>query len=62
MTELQIRLNDGTKFYVEVENYDAEEMAERINDETKNMIVIGSAVVQRYSIVRVIPRDEIEEQ
>lgn len=59
MTELQVKLNDGTTFIVEEETYNVEEMKERTNEEQSNMIILGSALVQRHGILRVIPLSDV---
>ncbi|AKC02671.1 hypothetical protein CPT_Stills43 [Bacillus phage Stills] len=62
--DLIVYLNDGTNFEVRIENYDPIAVAEQLNDATKSMIVFGYYVVQRYSVVKVMPKPttEIAEQ
>lgn len=60
MTKLQVRLQDGTKFYVEVESYEVKALEDRINDETKAMVSLGDAIVQRYNILSVMPAELAE--
>ncbi|MBM7598106.1 hypothetical protein JOC34_000463 [Virgibacillus halotolerans] len=59
MAEVEVKMNDGIIKNLTIDNYDAEEIAERLNDSKHNMIALGSGsravVVQRYSIVRITP-------
>lgn len=56
MTKLEILLDDGKKILVEVEDYDAKTLAVAINKTGENMIAIGDCVLQKFSIVRVVPQ------
>ena len=56
MTKLEILLDDGKKILVEVEDYDAKTLAVTINKTGENMIAIGDCVLQKFSIVRVVPQ------
>lgn len=55
-----VYLNDGTNFEVRIENYDPIAVAEQLNDGSKSMIVFGYYVVQRYSVVKVMPKPTTE--
>lgn len=55
MIELEISLNDNSKITVEVDEYNPQDLAEKLNDNQKNVIVIGDAILQRYSIIRIMP-------
>lgn len=59
MTQLQIKLQDGTTFNVEVKSYKAEELEERINDAERAMVSIGNAIIQKYTILSIMPLDMI---
>ena len=65
MTKILIKMNDGSTQTVEVENYDAEEIAERLNNNQNNMCGIGSGasaiVCQRYSVIRITPVDLVDD-
>lgn len=61
MIKLEIRLNDHTSTIVEVDKYNPNELAERLNDPNLQMVVIGDAVLQRYGILRVAPYKEVTE-
>ncbi|AKA61472.1 hypothetical protein CPT_Stahl44 [Bacillus phage Stahl] len=54
--DIIVYLNDGTNFEVRIEDYDPMAIAEQLNDATKSMIVFGYYVVQRYSVVKVMPK------
>lgn len=57
--QLEVKMNDGTKYLLDMEEYDAEDIAEKLNNRDKNMVALGSGkdsiVVQRYSVTRVSP-------
>lgn len=59
MTHTEIKMNDGTRFLLDIEDYNAEDIAEKLNNSDSNMVALGSGedaiVVQRYSVVRVSP-------
>lgn len=55
MSKVTILLDDGKKIKVEVEEYDAHRLATSINKSGDNMIAIGDCVLQKYSIVRIVP-------
>ena len=59
--DIIVYLNDGTNFEVRIENYDPIAVAEQLNDATKSMIVFGYYVVQRYSVVKVMPKPTVAE-
>lgn len=65
MTKISIKMNDGSTQIVEVEDYNAQEIADMLNDSENNMCAIGTGdsavVVQRYSVVRVTPTEEIDD-
>lgn len=62
--KFEIKMNDGTIKNVIIENYDAEEIANELNNPDKNMIAIGTGsgavVVQRYSVIRITPIEYLE--
>lgn len=58
VTLVNVKMNDGTILEnVEIEDYDASKIAEKLNDNSNNMVAIGEIVAQRYSIVRITPID-----
>jgi len=57
MTKLEILLDDGKRVLVEVEDYDANKLAISINKTGENMIAIGDCVLQKFSIVRIVPEN-----
>lgn len=61
----EIKLNDGVIRNVIIDEYDPVQIAEDLNNPDKHMIAIGTGdgavVVQRYSVVRIVPSD-IEEE
>lgn len=61
MTKVEIKLNDGVIRNVNIDNYNAHAIAEDLNNPDKHMMAIGDVVVQRYSVVRIVPIDLNEE-
>jgi len=65
MAKITVKMNDGTTQIVEVADYDAQEIADMLNDNQNNMCAIGTGasavVVQRYSVVRVTPVDLVDD-
>lgn len=58
----EIKMNDGVSIIVVIEGYNAEVLANELNDIEKNMLAIGNVVVQRYSVLRITPYIEIVEE
>lgn len=61
-TLVEITMNDRTIKNIEIENYDPVQLAEELNSSNKNMIALGDCVLQRYSIIRIIPVSLLEEE
>lgn len=61
-TLVEITMNDRTIKNIEIENYDPVKLAEELNSPNKNMIALGDCVLQRYSIIRIIPMSLLEEE
>lgn len=61
-TLVEITMNDRTIKNIEIENYDPVQLAEELNSPNKNMIALGDCVLQRYSIIRIIPVSLLEEE
>ncbi|HEX5519570.1 MAG TPA: hypothetical protein VFX18_03935 [Candidatus Nitrosocosmicus sp.] len=61
MTKLEIRFNDQTSINVEVEDYNPLELVETLNDQRKQMIVLGDVILQKYSIIRISPVKELND-
>jgi len=61
-TLVEITMNDRTIKNIEIENYDPVKLAEELNSPNKNMIALGDCVLQRYSIIRIIPVALLEEE
>lgn len=55
MLEITVTTNNGEKIVVFIENYSAVELAEQLNDSSKNMIALGDNVVQRFAVTSIIP-------
>lgn len=60
--KFEVKLNDGVIKNVIIEDYDARKIADELNNPDHNMIALGNVVVQRYSVIRITPIDEIEEE
>lgn len=50
MTHLKIDLHDGTHLETDVENFDADALADLINDNTLIVVAIGHTVVNRNMV------------
>lgn len=61
-TLVEITMNDRTIKNIEIEDYDPVKLAEELNSPNKNMIALGNCVLQRYSIIRIIPVALLEEE
>ncbi|ALC80452.1 hypothetical protein AM592_01780 [Bacillus gobiensis] len=53
-----IKLFDNTEIKGSFENYSAQAIADMLNDQKKVMVVIGSSVVQRQQVSRIVPERE----
>lgn len=61
-TLVEITMNDRTIKNIEIENYDPVQLAEELNTPNKNMIALGDCVLQRYSIIRIVPVELLDEK
>lgn len=61
-TLVEITMNDRTIKNIEIENYDPVQLAEQLNSPNKNMIALGDCVLQRYSIIRIVPVELLDEK
>lgn len=61
-TLVEVTMNDRTIKNIEIENYDPVQLAEELNSSNKNMIALGNCVLQRYSIIRIIPVESLNEK
>lgn len=61
-TLVEITMNDRTIKNIEIENYDPVQLAEELNSPNKNMIALGDCVLQRYSIIRIVPVELLDEK
>lgn len=61
-TLVEITMNDRTIKNIEIENYDPVQLAEELNSPNKNMIALGDCVLQRYSIIRIVPVELLNEK
>lgn len=59
MSRYDIHLTDDVIEGVFIENYNAQELSEELNNMNKKMIAIGEGdeaiIVQRFSVIKVIP-------
>lgn len=55
MTKIQISLNDGTTLTAEVENYNAAELAAKMNDQRIFVIQVGEAIINKGIIKLIMP-------
>lgn len=55
MMDATIKLFDNNEIKDSFENYSAQALADMLNDQKKVMVVIGSSVVQRQQVARVVP-------
>lgn len=58
MIKLEVSTHSGDKDVLEVEKYDAHELAEKINDDTVHAIDIGDHVYSRIDIKNIKPIEE----
>ncbi|MCG7314153.1 hypothetical protein MHL30_13370 [Priestia flexa] len=56
--EVQVKMINGLNFETIIEEYDAQILAETLNNQEYSMVIIGDVIAQRYSVVRVIPKVE----
>lgn len=61
-SRFEVKMSDGIIRNVTIEDYDSDKMAEELNNTEKQMIAIGDIVVQRFSVVRIIPAELIEDE
>jgi hypothetical protein len=54
-TEVVIKTNDGKEHVTTVENYNAQEIADQLNDPQKTMMAIGDVIVHRSYLTGVKP-------
>lgn len=58
-THTEVKMSDNSTFLLDIETYDAEEVASKLNDPNLNMVVLGSGedaiVVNRFSVTRITP-------
>lgn len=63
MTVLEVVTHSGERVEVEVEEYNAIELNEKINDFTINTIVLGDTIFSRIDLKFISPRkDGIDEE
>jgi hypothetical protein len=55
MTKIQISLHDGMVLTADVENYDATEIASKMNDPKLLAIQVGEAVVNKNIVKLIVP-------
>jgi len=55
---VQVTMNDGLKITVDMENYNAQEIEEVLNNQSNTMVALGDIIVQRYSITRMVPEEQ----
>jgi len=61
MTKLKIALHDGNELIEDVENYNAIEFEQKINDRETIMFAIGNSVVSKGNIKLITPVQELTE-
>jgi hypothetical protein len=52
---VEVFTHDGSKFMVEVEDFDAAEINDAINDTGRSTIVIGDAIFHRTNVSKIVP-------
>jgi hypothetical protein len=55
MTTIQITLHDGTAIIAQVETFNSDEMAVRLNDPKLLMVSIGEVVVNKNAVKLIAP-------
>lgn len=55
MTTIQVYLHDGNTFTAAIENYNADELATKMNDQRILMISIGTIVVNKNVVKYIAP-------
>lgn len=55
MQKIELSTHDGEKFKLEVENYNAKELIEKINDNNTSSVEIGGIIFASIDIKRVVP-------
>jgi len=61
LAELKVELNNGTNFIIEIENYDPVELEDKLNNHEKYLVALGNAIVQKHSIVSIMPVGVVNE-
>lgn len=56
--EVQVKMINGLNFETIIEGYDAQILAETLNNQEYSMVIIGDVIAQRYSVVRVVTKVE----
>ncbi|MEK3887244.1 hypothetical protein [Bacillus sp. FSL K6-3431] len=56
MINLEVLTHDGELFNVEVAEYDAMEVNEKLNDSEVNTVVIGDFIFGRFDIKRIVTK------
>ncbi|MBP1083511.1 hypothetical protein ACFFJQ_06980 [Bacillus capparidis] len=56
--DVTIKLFDNNEIKDSFENYSVQALADMLNDQKKVVVVIGSSVVQRQQVARVVPERE----
>lgn len=56
--KIQISLADGTTIVANIENYNAMELAEQINNQKLTVIVVGDIIFNKNMVKTIIPVQE----
>jgi len=56
--EVQVKVINGLYFETIIEDYDAQNLAETLNNTDYAMVMIGDVIAQRYSVIRVMSKVE----
>lgn len=54
---LEIRTHEGEIIDKEVDDYNAEEMYEKLNDSDVNVVLIGDSIFSRFDIKRITTKE-----
>lgn len=57
ITVVNIKTTDGDIGNISVKDYDAEQLTEELNDNSKNYVDIGNTIIRRNSVIRIVPVD-----
>lgn len=61
LIKLKITTHSGNEYEAIVDDYNAEQLNENLNNNEINTVVIGDIIISRIDVKAVVPTEEIEE-